>query len=618
MNDLLVPPHTIRDHGSQYEIPNEVTLSTIHDSGRLPLRQLRSELSRLGVRARLRHGASLADVTLRRDRALSHPDGYRLRIGPDSIEITASTAAGAYYGVQTLRDQVQRSGRKLRCCEIDDQPVFNRRAVYYDCSRGKVPKVQTVKSLIEFLAHWKVNELQLYIENVFHFSQHPEIGRGFSPFSPDDLLAIQEHAHLHHVQFVPSLTSFGHFEKILMLPRYRHLGELPGYNGHRGGTTLCPIDPGSIRIVEELYEDFLPLFDAEDFNACGDEPWELGKGRSRRRAQRIGMGQLYLDFVLKLRRLCLKHGKRMNMWADIVLDHPEIIHSIPKDIVMLNWDYIPTGRRIPRTGEITDAGLPLVCCPGTNAWQSHGSRLQTALQNVSRFAQVAASQGAEGFMNTDWGDSGHRQFLGVSFCSLVHGAAHSWNTGQVDDADYLRRFTRAVFGDASGALADGLTLLGDDRSGFWAYAALVESLEEPQSLATGFARSRPAIDRAGVSDRWLEERIEKLGSLKWPKPQTALESSVALALDEFAVASEMERLACERTLLARKVRLGESVPSARLRRHAAALEECQPEFARLWRLRNRPSRLRDNLNGFRNAASEARQLASDAKGRTQN
>lgn len=610
MKDLPIPPRTIRDHGSQYEFPSDITLSTIHRSGRLPLHQLRNDLSRVGVRARLRRGASLANVTLLHVRTISHPEGYRLRIRPDSIEITASTAAGAYYGVQTLRDLVQRSGRKIRCCEIDDQPIFTRRAVYCDCSRGKVPKVQTIKALIEFLAHWKINELQLYIENVFRFSRHPEIGRGFSPYSPDDILSMQEHARLHHVQFVPSLTSFGHFEKILMLPRYWHLGELPGHNGHRGGTTLCPIDPGSIRLVEEMYDEFLSLFDAENFNACGDEPWELGKGRSRQRAEKIGLGRLYLDFVLKLRRLCLKHGKRMNMWADIVLDHPEIIPSIPKDIVMLNWDYSPSGKRIPRSEEITKAGLSQVCCPGTNAWQSHGSRLQTALQNVSRFAQVAASEGAEGFMNTDWGDGGHRQFLGASFCSLVHGAAHSWNTAQVDDGEFLGRFTRTAFGETSGALADGLTLLGDDQSGRWAYAALVESLERPESLATGFARSRPAIDEASVGDHWLENRIDKLDGLKWPSLQPTLDGFVALALDEFTVATEMERLACERILLARKMRHGESVGAERLRRHAAALDECQPKFSRLWHLRNRPSRLRDNLNGFRNAASEARRLAS--------
>ena len=51
-------------------------------------------------------------------------------------------------------------------------------------------------------------------------------------------------------------------------------------------------------------------------------------------SERTGVGRVYLDFILKIRQLCLKHNKRVNMWGDIVLKHPEIIPSIPKDIVM--------------------------------------------------------------------------------------------------------------------------------------------------------------------------------------------------------------------------------------------------------------------------------------------
>ncbi len=115
---------------------------------------------------------------------------------------------------------------------------------------------------------------------------------------------MQGYAKMHFINFVPSLTSFGHFEKILMLPEYQHLGEMPGFRGHPGGSTLCPGDPGSIKLLEDMYDDFLPLFDAEDFNACGDEPWELGKGRSKARAKRIGLGRVYLDFLLKIHKLC--------------------------------------------------------------------------------------------------------------------------------------------------------------------------------------------------------------------------------------------------------------------------------------------------------------------------
>jgi len=212
-------------------------------------------------------------------------------------------------------------------------------------------------------------------------------------------------------------------EKILALPKYRHLGELPGYNGHPGGTTLYPSDPGSIKLISRMYKEFLPLFQAEDFNICGDEPWELGKGRSKRQAKKLGVGKVYLNFILKIHKLCQKYGKRMNMWADIVLTHPEIIPAIPKDIVMLNWDYYPEGKWMRRTNEIVDAGLSVVCCPGTHGWQSHGSRMKHAINNVARFSRIARKYAAEGLLNTDWGDFGHRNTLGVSLHGFAHGAA---------------------------------------------------------------------------------------------------------------------------------------------------------------------------------------------------
>ncbi len=228
--------------------------------------------------------------------------------------------AGTYYAIQTLRDLTQIFDRTIPAMVIEDEPDFARRGIYHDCSRGKVPKIKTLKELVIRLAHWKINEFQLYIENVFTFKSHPEIGKGYSPFTPEEILELQEHCRNHHVRLVGSLASFGHFEKILALPQYSHLGEMPGFRGFPGGTTLCPADPGSIKLIEELYNDFMPLFDADDFNVCCDETWELGKGRSKKIADRVGVGRVYLDFILKIHRLCNRFGKRMNLWADIVLN----------------------------------------------------------------------------------------------------------------------------------------------------------------------------------------------------------------------------------------------------------------------------------------------------------
>ena len=309
----VVVPRLVERSGGSCRIPTRCTIASIHAEDRIPARQLVDELSLLGCAAKLTQETGNALIVIRRKRSIPHREGYELVITDGGIVISAPSAAGAYYGVQTLRELIRSEGTTLAARTIHDHPDFARRGYYLDCSRGKVPQIDTIRELVEWLAHWKINELQLYVENVFTFASHPRIGEGFSPFTPEDIRAVQEHCRLHHVQLVPSLTSLGHFEKILMLPEYQDLGELAGYRDLPGGTTLNPLDPRSVALLSDMYGEFLPLFDAVDFNACGDEPWELGQGRSKEKAEAQGAGRVYLDFMLEARRLSIENGKRMNM-----------------------------------------------------------------------------------------------------------------------------------------------------------------------------------------------------------------------------------------------------------------------------------------------------------------
>jgi hypothetical protein len=536
---------------------------------------------------------------------------YSLVVRPDGVEIIAASSTGGYYGIQTLRDLLVACGREVPCCVIDDRPDFRRRGVYHDCSRGKVPTLATLKALVERLAHWKINELQLYVENVFTFRKHPAIGVGYSPFTPEEITQLQEHCKLHHVELVGSLASFGHMERILELDEYKHLGEMAGFRGLPGGTTLCPLDPGSIALVADLYAEFLPLFEARDFNVCCDETWELGRGRSKSEAQRVGVGRLYLDFLLKLYELCQRHRKRMNAWADIVLEHPELLGDLPKDVVMLNWDYSPGGARIGRTGEIRQAGLPLMVCPGTNGWVSHGTRLSMAMGNVAEFAAEGRKWGAEGLLNTDWGDGGHRNPLGASLHGFAHGAAHAWHGAGVDDATFTERFCRQAFAQPDGHLADYIRVLGETYRLSGAenpyasslYLALVEPLLPPDGAP------RRAID--GISADGAGEIIEKLTAAAAGLPDPAEQRDVfeALALRELALAGQMDVLACRRVLAAKDLRAGESVDPQTLRELAEETKRLAGDFEALWLARSKPSHLCDNLALLEEARREAAELA---------
>ncbi|MHC4131695.1 MAG: family 20 glycosylhydrolase [Planctomycetota bacterium] len=611
LDKLLIPVKKVNLRKGSFRWPEKPVLSGSSSADILPLQQLISVLKQYRFKARIaRDSLDSAALRIQRDKNIKSSEAYRIVVGPEGIEVYAGTDTGAYYAVQTLRDLVAIHGKSLPACQIEDEPDFVRRGVYHDCSRGKVPKLNTLKELVERLAHWKINELQLYIENVFTFKLHPDIGKGYSPFTPEEILSLQEYCQKHHVRLVGSLASFGHFEKILALPQYCQLGELPGFRNFLGGTTLCPGDRRSIKLVDELYSEFVPLFEAKDFNVCCDETWELGKGRSSKRVKRLGMAKVYLDFLMKIYRICKKYGKRMNAWADIVLKYPELLKDLPRDMVLLNWEYEQDGNKIARTKEIANTGIPFMVCPGTCGWLTHGSRMPNSMRNVARFSAQGRKHNAEGMLITDWGDQGHRNFLGISLHAFAYGAAHAWHGKAVDDKRFTENFCYLTFGQSTKKMARMMKLLGSayitcgklSRNESLLYHALVEPLLPTKPT------ERSAIDM--MTTKGLQRVLSQLSDGKlWPKPDKSTSRFERLALKEYLLAARMDCLASRRTLAAKCLRSGTNIRKSELKQLSRKMSNLSEDFKELWLLRNKSSCLRDNLRLFKQTVQESEKLA---------
>jgi hypothetical protein len=599
---LMIPPRKRRQTPGRWRLPADIRVACEEPQDRLGAEKTAALLRQMGHRVRLTAGDA-AEIQIRRNMGVSHAEGYRLTVNPAGVHIAARTAAGAFYGLATLRELLRLHGAALPCCRIEDEPFFARRGVYHDCSRGKVPRLSTLKELVDRLAEWKINELQLYIENTFRFARHPAVWAGQSPLTPAEISSLQEYCRGRHIRLVGSLASFGHMEHILALEAYAHLAELPH------GSTLCPLLPESLALVAELFAEFVPLFEARDFNICGDETVDLGAGRSAKTCRRRGTGRVYLEFLLKLDRLCRRHAKRTNAWADIVLKHPELLKELPHDLVMLHWGYEAGGKQVGQTRAIAESGLPFVMCPGTSTWQTLGGRWPNARQNIREFAQAGKQLGAEGLLNTDWGDYGHRQFLAISLLPLAFGAAESWNPGAADGAAFPRSFAAAFFGERSGRLARAIEALGQ------AYLrhGIIQSNRDPlyHNIAERLGGQEVYPTWRTIDRITPEGQAALLDSLPAPATwrQPADGSFEALALEEYAASGRLIELYCRRAAAGWKLGLGQPVPKAELLALADQTDDMAGEFARLWHARNKPSRLADNLRLFRRAAAQARHLA---------
>lgn len=541
------------------------------------------------------------------DGSIPCKDGYKISINKE-ILIVSKSAAGACYAVQTLIDMLTIAGPRLPSCVIEDYPDFKRRGLLVDCSRGKAPKIETLKQLVRQMAHWKLNELHLYIENVFQYKKHPKIGRGYSAFCPEDILAIQAECDRYFVDLVIAQASFGHFERILAIPEYRSLAELPDTYIWPPVTTLYPIDSRSIRLIADMYSEIMPLLKSPNFNCCCDEPFDLGLGRSKQVMKRMGKGQLYLNYVMKLLRLCEKYGKRMHIFGEVVL-RENMLSRIPKNIVLLNWDYggdiTAAGNRIQKTSEFERAGNHFLVCPGTSSWQTHGTRLSNAMKNISLFAEQGRKHHADGILICDWGDFGHRNMLGVSLPAIAYGAAHAWNGAMTDDRNFLERYCGLFYGRHDTNIPLYVRMMGNatDRAKAKLYFALVESLRKDINVYDnmGVVPAKPynpiylnQIEKASLAG--CRTVIDCMKNIKWPAPGRHLDDFVKRSYEEIQLAAKMDIAACERIILAKRMRDGgERVRRKEWVSHMDNLEEITCDFNRIWRMQNRPSRLRDNM-----------------------
>ena len=70
------------------------------------------------------------------------------------------------------------------------------------------------------------------------------------------------------------------------------------------------------------------------------------------------------------------------------------------------------------------------------------------MKNIRIYSADAFDSGAEGYMNTDWGDYGHYQCYGFSFLGYLYGAECSWNIHRDDNTDvFWNECKKLLFAD---------------------------------------------------------------------------------------------------------------------------------------------------------------------------
>ena len=348
---------------------------------------------------------------------VAEPEGYVLTVRKNGVTITGGSAAGVFYGIQTLRhslftDSIAYS-QFLPAVRISDAPRFSWRGMHLDCSRHFFP-VAFVKKFIDLLAlhnmnvfHWHLTDDQGWRIEIKKWPRLTTVGSKRSGtiigtnsdlddgipyggyYTQAELREVVAYAAARHITIVPEIDMPGHM--LAALAAYPELGCTGGpYQvGHYWGVykdVLCVGNPRVYEFVQDVLTEVMDIFPSKVIHIGGDETpsekWQHCKKCNEIYIKKTLEGRVagqvegdsdgprtmpeypYEEMVRSVLHEA-QFNKVFNIWASKgrrALGWDEILDGAPQDAMIMSWRGSAPGAKA------AEAGHDVVMAPTTHCY----------------------------------------------------------------------------------------------------------------------------------------------------------------------------------------------------------------------------------------------------------
>ena len=314
-------------------------------------------------------------------------EGYTLTVSQKGVIIQGGSAAGIFYGIQTLRKAVK-EGPVMNPVVITDAPRFAWRGMHLDCSRHFF-STDFVKKFIDLLAlhnmnrfHWHLTDDQGWRIEIKKWPKLISVGSqrtgtiigtnsdiddgipygGY--YSQEEAREIVAYAAARHITVIPEIDMPGHM--LAALASYPELGCTGGpYQvGHYWGVykdVLCVSNERVYQFVEDVLTEIMDIFPSEVIHIGGDETptdkWQVCPqcqalnatfGQPTAQSEEFSpltsqLSPLQAHFTKRVFDFLTAHHRRALGWD-------EILEGSPQDAMIMSWRGTEPGAKAAETG----------------------------------------------------------------------------------------------------------------------------------------------------------------------------------------------------------------------------------------------------------------------------
>ena len=303
-------------------------------------------------------------VVMVTDTAIHNSEGYKMIITSGKVVIKASSGAGFFYAVQTIRQLLPPEVEKdsvikslilsVPACEITDEPRFSYRGMHLDVGRHLFP-VEYIKRYIDMMAlhkmntfHWHLTEDQGWRIEIKKYPKLTERG-GFRKetvlgkaskkpvrydnkpyggfYTQDEVKEVVAYARSRFITIIPEIEMPGHSQAALAAyPQLSCTGG-PFEVGRTWGVykdVYCAGKEETFAFLEDVLSEICDLFPGKYIHIGGDEcpkeRWEKCP-LCQKRIKVEGLKdtkELQSYFIKRIEKFLISKNRRLIGWDEIL------------------------------------------------------------------------------------------------------------------------------------------------------------------------------------------------------------------------------------------------------------------------------------------------------------
>jgi hexosaminidase len=334
-------------------------------------------------------------------------EAYQLDVTPQGIEVVASSEAGAFYALETVKQLLpvaiyrdaptQPVSWTVSGVHIEDAPRFSWRGAHLDASRHFMPK-EFVKKYIDLLArhkmnrfHWHLTEDQGWRIEITKYPRLTEVGscrestivgrhvndpakrvydgkRHCGFYTQEDVREVVAYAAERMVTVVPEIEMPGHAQAAVAA--YPFLSSKPDTNPgvyQAWGVSTFILNPSdsSVAFMQDVLAEVMALFPSPWIHIGGDEAFKdqwKANPTIQARIKALGLKdehEMQSWFIRQMDTFLTKNGRRLIGWDEILEG------GLADSATVMSWRGMAGGIAAAR------AKHEVVMAPGSHTYFDH-------------------------------------------------------------------------------------------------------------------------------------------------------------------------------------------------------------------------------------------------------